>query len=184
LKQITHGARDVLPACTPDGKWIAYNSQTADGRWRTLKIAADGGGDPIELRPPHGGNGRPLAISPDGKSFAQTGIAGEGANRRVHLEVFDLETGKKTYDFSPANLIFNTAGWTPDGRSVTYVGCVDHNCQLFMQPLSGGEPVQLTHFDSEPLKIPAYAWSRDGKKFAITRQRARDTDVVMLSNFR
>ena len=55
---------------------------------------------------------------------------------------------------------------------------------LYMQPLSGGEPVQLTHFDSEPAVVSAYAWSRDGKKFAITRARYADTDVVMFSGFR
>jgi len=53
-----------------------------------------------------------------------------------------------------------------------------------MQPLTGGSPVQLTHFDAEPSAIVAYAWSRDGKKFAITRARYDDTDVVMFSGFR
>jgi len=50
--------------------------------------------------------------------------------------------------------------------------------------LAGGPPVQLTHFDSEPALIPSSAWSRDGKKFAITRARYNDTDVVMFSGFR
>jgi Tol biopolymer transport system component len=121
-------------------------------------------------------------VSPDGKSVAQIDSQGEGANRRAHLEVFDLETGKRTYDFSLPISVPELIGWTPDGRSVTYVDYED--LPLFMQPLAGGQPVQLTHFDSEPLRIAAYAWSRDGKKFAITRQRARDTDVVMFSNFR
>jgi hypothetical protein len=53
-----------------------------------------------------------------------------------------------------------------------------------MQPLASGAPVQLTHFDSEPGVISAYAWSRDGKKFAVTRARYNDTDVVMFSGFR
>jgi len=53
-----------------------------------------------------------------------------------------------------------------------------------MQPLAGGTLVQLTHFDSEPALISAYAWSRDGKKFAVTRARYNDTDVVMFSGFR
>jgi Tol biopolymer transport system component len=188
LKQITHGERDIMPSCTPDGKWIVYGSRTADGQWRMLRIAADGGSDPIELRP-NRQDFEPPVVSPDGKSVAQLNTQGEGANRRVHLEVFDLETGKRTQDFSPANLStiwpgLASAGWTPDGRSVTYIGEVGLNWQLFMQPLSGGESVQLTHFDSEPLVIVAYAWSRDGKKFAITRERAHVSDVVMFSNFR
>ena len=55
---------------------------------------------------------------------------------------------------------------------------------LFMQPLQGGPPEQLTHFDSEPANIIAYSWSQDGKKIAITRARFNDTDVVMFSGFR
>ncbi|HXW92164.1 MAG TPA: hypothetical protein VEK33_16560 [Terriglobales bacterium] len=48
-----------------------------------------------------------------------------------------------------------------------------------MQPLSGGAPVQLTHFDTELSAIVAYAWLKDGKKMAITRARYNDTDVVI-----
>jgi Tol biopolymer transport system component len=76
-------------------------------------------------------------------------------------------------------------GWTPDGQALTYVHNTTGNTQnVYMQPLSGGAPVQLTHFDSEPALIRAYAWSRDGKKFAITRARYNDSDVVMFSGFR
>jgi hypothetical protein len=55
---------------------------------------------------------------------------------------------------------------------------------LYTQPLSGGPPVQLTRFDTEPSLITNYAWSRDGKKFALTRGRYNDTDVVVFSGFR
>jgi len=53
-----------------------------------------------------------------------------------------------------------------------------------MQPLAGGVPVHLTHFNSEPALVAAYAWSRDGKKFAITCARYNDSDVVMFNGFR
>jgi Tol biopolymer transport system component len=76
-------------------------------------------------------------------------------------------------------------GWTPDGQAFTYVHNTSGNTlNVYMQPLAGGAPVQLTHFDSEPAIVAGYAWSRDGKKFAITRTRYNDTDVVMFSNFR
>ncbi len=56
---------------------------------------------------------------------------------------------------------------------------------VYMVSLSGGAPVQLTHFGSEPVSVPAYAWSKDGKKkFALTRARYNDTDVVLFSGFR
>src|SRR5262249_8677410 len=148
LKQITHGELDIMPSCTPDGKWIVYGSRTADGQWRMLRIAADGGSEPVVL-PPARQDFEPPVVSPDGTAIAQIQTEGEGPNRRVHLEVFDLETGKRTYDFSPANLTATSArlasaGWTPDGRNVTYIGEVGLNWPLFRQPLSGGEPVQLT----------------------------------------
>lgn len=60
----------------------------------------------------------------------------------------------------------------------------DSQSDVYMQPLAGGPPVQLTHFDAEPAYVAAYAWSRHGKKFAITRARYNDTDVVMFSGFR
>ena len=75
-------------------------------------------------------------------------------------------------------------GWTPDGRAITYLRIVASARNLYMQPLAGGPPVQMTHFDSEPALVVAYAWSRDGKKLAITRWRFNDTDVVQFSNFR
>ena len=53
-----------------------------------------------------------------------------------------------------------------------------------MQPLNGGPAVQLTHINSEPSGVVGYGWSRDGKKFAITRYRYSNSDVVMFSNFR
>jgi hypothetical protein len=37
---------------------------------------------------------------------------------------------------------------------------------------------------SEPAVASADAWSRDGKKFAVTRARYNDTDVVMFSGYR
>jgi Tol biopolymer transport system component len=56
--------------------------------------------------------------------------------------------------------------------------------QVYMQPVSGGPPVLLLHFDSEPISVVALAWSRDGKKIAITRAVDLNTDVVMFNNFR
>ena len=85
----------------------------------------------------------------------------------------------------PSNVLWQQLGWTPDGRALTYVNNTTGNTQnVYMQPVAGGAAVQLTHFDSEPAVVAAYAWSRDGKKFAITRARSNDTDVVMFSGFR
>src|SRR5947208_3359178 len=67
------------------------------------------------------------------------------------------------------------SGWTPDGRALAYVRNTTGRTQnVYMQPLAGGAEIQLTHFDSEPAVVQAFAWSRDGKKLAITRARYND----------
>lgn len=58
------------------------------------------------------------------------------------------------------------------------------NRTFYTQPLTGRPPVQLTQFNIEPMQVIAVAWSPDGKKIALTRQRYRDTDVVMFTGFR
>lgn len=47
------------------------------------------------------------------------------------------------------------------------------------QPLAGGPLRQITDFKSD--KIFDYAWSRDGKKLAISRGRT-SRDVVLLTD--
>jgi hypothetical protein len=39
-------------------------------------------------------------------------------------------------------------------------------------------------FKGAGFEVDAYAWSRDGKKIAVTRARYNSTDVVMFTNFR
>jgi hypothetical protein len=47
-------------------------------------------------------------------------------------------------------------------------------------PLTGGEPRQMTSFDS--LVIGDFDWSSDGKTLAVARGTA-GSDVVVMTNF-
>jgi hypothetical protein len=42
----------------------------------------------------------------------------------------------------------------------------------------------VTRFDSEPAVVGAFAWSRDGEKFAVAHARYHDADVVLFGSFR
>jgi Tol biopolymer transport system component len=64
--------------------------------------------------------------------------------------------------------------WMPDGRGLTYV--TDDN--IWMQLIDGGAPKQLTHF-TDGRRIVNYAWSRDGKRLAMSRAITL-SDIVML----
>ena len=140
------------------------------------------GGAPIELT--HGNVGPP-AVSPDGKLVVYSRTDGQGRNAKSKLIVQKLEGGAPLYEIEvPPNCYLNP-GWTPDGRALVYMKNTSGTLQnVYMQPLPSGPPVQLTHFNSEPGVVDAYAWSRDGKKIAITRARYNDTDVVLFTGFR
>jgi Tol biopolymer transport system component/DNA-binding winged helix-turn-helix (wHTH) protein len=186
LKQLTFGKGEDIASCAPDGKWVVYRGLVrTDTLEHIFKVSIDGGA-PVELA--HGNVFSPV-VSPDGALVAYGRVQGQGAGQKRVWVVQKLEGGALVREFEvPASdnwLSWQILGWTPDGHALTYVHNTSGNAQnVYMQPLTGGAPVQLTHFDSEPALVPAYAWSADGKKFAITRARYNDTDVVMFSNFR
>ena len=181
LKQITSGTDEEQGSCTPDGKWVVYSGpQATDNVVHIFKVSIDGG-TPVELA--HGNVLTPV-VSPDGALVAYGRIDGQGAAAKSKIVVQKLEGGPpvKELDAPPG---FHELGWAPDGRALTYVRNTSGSVQnVYMQPLAGGAAVQLTHFNSEPGAVYAYAWSRDGRKFAIARGRYNDTDVVLFSGFR
>ena len=183
LKQLTFGKDEEVASCTPDGKWMVYAGwATTDNVQHIFKISTDGGA-PVELAK---GQVFGPVVSPDGTSVAYRRTDGQGANAKSKFIVQRLEGGPplQEIELPPAYNAF-LPGWAPDGHALTYVHNTTGNTQnVYMQPLAGGPPVQLTHFDSEPAVVAAYAWSRDGKKFAITRARYNDSDVVMFTGFR
>jgi eukaryotic-like serine/threonine-protein kinase len=181
LKQLTFGRDEEKGSCTPDGKWVVYNGPSSDGVGHIFKISIDGG-TPVELAR---GTRFDPPVSPDGRLIAYGRTDGQGVSAKSKIVVQRLEDGAILNEIEAVPLNFHQLGWTPDSHALTYVQNTTGNTQnLYMQPLAGGAAVQLTHFDSEPGVVAAYAWSRDGKKFAIPRARYNDTDVVMFSGFK
>ncbi len=183
LKQLTSGVDVERGSCTPDGKWVVYNGpQPNDALGHIFKIPIDGG-KPIELA--RGTQFSP-PVSPDGKMIAYGKIEGQGATAKSKIIVQNLDDAAIVKEIEmPATYNWVWLGWIPDSKAFTYVHNTTGSIQnIYMQPLTGGPPVQLTHFDSEPGLIAAYAWSRDGKKFAITRGRYNDTDAVLFTGFK
>jgi Tol biopolymer transport system component len=180
-RQLTFGEDEETQAsCTPDGKWIVYNGQATDHRSHIYRLSTDGG-EPLDLAV---GDVFEPAVSPDGKMVVYGRNQGEGATAEAQLVIQSIEGGPPIQAIlAPAG--FFQPGWVPGSRAVTYI----HNStgsavNLFMQPLPSGKVVQLTHFNTEPSFLLAYAWSRDGQHFAVSRSRYNDTDVVMFSGFK
>jgi len=169
-------------SCTPDGKWFVYQDY---GTQAIYKMAVDGG----SLKEVAKGNVFGPAISPDGKSLAYMKVEGQGAKLKVSFVVSSLEGGPALKEIvMPADLQ-NMNGsqillWTPDGKGLTWLSTIKNAQHVMMQPLAGGPPVQLTHFETEPALITQYAWSKDGKKLAITREKYNARDIMLFTGYR
>jgi len=182
LKQLTNGADIEKGTCTPDAKWVVYNDNVGSSQGAIFKVPIDGG-DRVELA---SGTSFSPPISPDGQTIAYGKTEGQGPSARSKVLIQRLDNGKVTEEINLATQYeWQKLAWAPDGQGLTLVHSTTPSVEnLYMVPLNGGSEVQLTHFDSEPGIIAAYAWSSDGKKLAISRARYNDSDVVMFSGFR
>ena len=183
LKQLTFGKDIERASCTPDGKWIVYNDDAGEiTRGSISKVSVDGG-NPVELAR---GTAFSPPVSPDGRLIAYGRVDGQGASAKSKIVVQNLEDAAIVKEIDlPPTYEWRRLGWAPDGKALTFVHNTTASVQnVYLQSLSGGAPVQLTHFDSEPGIVAAYAWSPDGQKFEVTRARYNDTDVVMFSGFK
>lgn len=183
LKQLTFGSDIEKASCTPDGKWIVYNDSGGESAHGTISKVSVDGGKAVELA--HGTEFSPL-VSPDGQLIAYGRTVGQGASAKSKIVVQRLEDAAILKEITlPLTFDWHKLGWAPDGQALAFVHNTTGSVQnVYLQPLAGGAPVQLTHFNSEPAVVAAYAWSRDGKKFAIARARYNDTDVVLFTGFR
>jgi Tol biopolymer transport system component len=174
------------PSCTADGQTLVYSSEDrSDAGTQTVMKRAVNGGNPSVLIAITTVTGIGGTVSPDGRYliYEDFSVIRPPVNAATpDLVVRSMTDGSLvkrlslTFVINPISL-----QWAPDSAAVLFTDAV--KAQLYMQPLLGGHPVQLTDFSVEPMQVAAFAFSRDGKKIAVTRQRARDTDVVLFSNF-
>jgi serine/threonine protein kinase/Tol biopolymer transport system component len=183
LKQLTFGSDIEKASCTPDGKWIVYNDNGGESGHGTISKVSVDGGKSVELA--KGTQFSPL-VSPDGRLIAYGRTEGQGASAKSRIVVQRLEDAVIVKEIElPLTFDWHELGWAPDGQALAFVHNTTGSVQnVYLQPLAGGAPIQLTHFNSEPAVVASYAWSRDGKKFAIGRARYNDRDVVLFTGFR
>lgn len=71
--------------------------------------------------------------------------------------------------------------WLPDGKSFSFVDWKDGVANIWIQSIDGGEPRQVTFFDSG--SIYGYDWSPDASRLVVS-QGNPVSDAVLISNFR
>ncbi|PYS57787.1 MAG: hypothetical protein DMF74_25150, partial [Acidobacteria bacterium] len=69
--------------------------------------------------------------------------------------------------------------WTPEGSGLAYAARQQGVGNIWVQPLDGSAPKQLTHWNPNP--IFSFGWSPDGKWLAYA-SGTLTSDVVLISN--
>lgn len=175
-QQITHGEGEADPALTPDGQWVIYATQ--EGEQTMLWKMAATGGTPERLFNEPALN--PL-VSPDGKWLACYLRDPQTNRQQVAVIPFDrVREGRAAARFFPQmpTPLGKLLQWTPDSRALTYGMLNNGGVNLWLQPLDGSAPRQLTDFKDE--MIYRFAWSPDGKSLVYERGTTVN-DVVVLS---
>jgi Tol biopolymer transport system component len=173
-KQLTSSAlQDSTPDCSPDGKWVIYGSGgQAKGIW---KVSIEGG-SPVRLNDTdaHG-----PVVSPDGKWIAymysdRTVTPKQG----VAIMPFDGGPTVKRLDISTR---WRTLRWSRDGHALLYAKSEGEHSNIWNQPIAGGTPREVTHFNDEFIFI--FDLSGDGKRLVMDRGSSKG-DVVLIRNVR
>jgi Tol biopolymer transport system component len=164
---------DASPS--PDGQWVFYTN-FGPGGFNIWKVSINGGAgvrviNKYALIP---------SVSPDGKLIACYFV--DETTRATKIAIFSAEGGEplKLLDLpQTAPSGSPPVRWTADGRAVTYIATRAGVSNIWLQPIDGTPPRQLT--DYKDGRIFWFDWSRDGKWLAASRGVVT-TDVILISN--
>ena len=182
--QLSTDAPALWPQCSPDGKWV-YFDHVVNGNAVIERVPISGG----EAKPVPGSSvpnaflatSGAFAVSPDGRQMALVLSAVNPAQKLAQMKLALVNLASPgAPKLSTINQGFAGRGgvsFTPDGKSVAYAVTDKGADNIWVQPL-GGAARQVTHFSSE--QVRQFAWSPDGKKLAVFRQRTT-SDVVLLN---
>jgi eukaryotic-like serine/threonine-protein kinase len=158
---------------------------TADGRY-LLRAAPGSGGTPTLRLDAPGGGGREITadrvaigladISPDGRLVAFTTTSDRNQPAIAVCELPDC-TARRMLPAPPTRW-----HWMPDSLGLAYIG-PPTSSDIWVQPLAGGAPRQLTRFERDGRQIADFSWSADGQRIAVARS-VSSSNIVLFRGLR
>src|SRR5579872_1644881 len=169
LTQLTSGANEADPICSPDGKWMYYRDYGNDAFLKRMPV--EGGSPETIVNSAIGA----WNISPDGKTIVNIEV--RELDHRLVLTLHSIDDKKVTYSDIDPRALTNPLAFTPDGKGIAYVVREKGVDNLWEQPLDHSPYRQLTHFTGE--RIWQFRYSQDGSKIAFERGHT-ESDAVLL----
>jgi len=175
--QLTTGSGEANPRTSPDGNWVVYTTYNT-GKQQLWRVSINGG----EAQKLTDYSATEPDVSPDGKFIVCYFIdEGSGDKRtRIGIVPFDGGSPVKVFDIPATVDIDASPQWTPDGKGITFIDAVADISNLWLQPIDGGKPKQLT--DYKQGYVFRREWTRDGKKLAMVRG-SETSDAVLITDF-
>lgn len=173
-KQLTSDG-GFMPNLSPDGKWLAYTVFGSTG-FNIAKISIDGG----QATTVTDKFARFPSVSPDGKLIACYYADRPTNSDKVGLLNSDNGEPVKLIDLPRSAERLHLLVWSADGRGVAYIDTRGDVSNIWLQPIDGSPPKQLTEFKND--RIFSFGWSHDGRWLAYSRG-TDEHDVVLITDF-
>jgi Tol biopolymer transport system component len=165
-------------AITPDDRAVVF--QSPDGGILSPWIVSIDGGKPRQIMKMFA-SADSIDVSPDGKSLVLELRDNEGQSTMTLCDLPNCSAQRHLNGLSSLMLPppLGRTRWAPDGKAITYIDSAGQNLWRF--PLGGSPVRQLTRFTDR--RIGDFAWSRDGKRLAISRSTTT-SDIVLFKGLR
>lgn len=164
--RITHGVWDTNPMWSPDGAWVAYNSEETNGVW----IVPAAGGEARPLSP-----GLPSWDIPTGWLSDGSGVIYQAVGGAVPRPMVAPTDGGSVRPLLPREEGTHGAMLSPDGRQVLVQRYSGGRSTLWVGLFPDGDMRQLTTEEMETVK--AGAWSPDGRMILYESRRTGTSDL-------
>jgi Tol biopolymer transport system component len=170
-RALTSGSGEQIGDVSQDGRTLLfYRTDARDVLWKLTD-----GGQPVRL----------------GVSSFQSSLLSPSGDRILHTLVHEIQ-GQGA--FSPQILYLNgdkppvtvalpprtfDQQWTPDGRSLSYLNNINERRNVFLFPLDGGAPREITRFTDG--RIELHRWSPDGKRLVVNRKNGNLSNLWVVN---
>jgi serine/threonine protein kinase/Tol biopolymer transport system component len=160
LTKITTDGTSARPLWTPDGKRIAYATRRPDGRhivWQPLDGTAAATTLVSGYNPTY-----PGVWTPDGERLI---YVEDPPTSFTSLKMLRVGVSAPPEGLLAAPPAYGSPQLSPDGRWLAYIAWMGNRPQVFVRPLAGGAPRQVT---PDGGGLPR--WSADGTEIFIDRR--------------
>ncbi len=152
-------ANEQYSTFSPDGSHVAFVREFKD--YGEILLVPSLGGAERKIARLFSGN-YSISYAPDGRNIAVVDTENSTVGGQYAIYLVNIETGERGRVTAPAKFAGETTPrFSPDGKSLAFLRVsANQKQELFVVPVTGGEPRQLTFDDAT---IHSLAWSADGR---------------------